>query len=68
MSKKDYTANWDSEMHEEFAFWGFSDWKAALQTAGFYVIENPNEPRDGFPCLHECLDCGEPLARQSGAV
>ena len=45
--KKDYIDNWDSEMHEEFAFWGFSDWKAALQSAGFHIIENPNEPETG---------------------
>lgn len=47
MSKKDYTDNWDSEMHEEFAFWGFSQWKSALQAAGFSVVENPNEPERG---------------------
>jgi SAM-dependent methyltransferase len=47
MSKKDYLDNWDSEMFEEFAFWGFGQWKAALQTAGFHVIENPNEPETG---------------------
>ena len=47
MSKKDYTTNWNSEMNEEFAFWGFSRWKAALQQAGFHVIENPNAPAEG---------------------
>ncbi len=47
MSKKDYTDNWASEMHEAFAFWSFSDWKAALQAAGFHIIENPNEPEIG---------------------
>lgn len=47
MSKKDYTANWDSEMNEEFAFWSFSDWKQALADAGFTVLENPNHPQQG---------------------
>ncbi|MGB4872730.1 MAG: methyltransferase domain-containing protein [Candidatus Promineifilaceae bacterium] len=47
MSKKDYTDNWASEMHEEFAFWSFSDWKTALQTAGFHILENPNTPQSG---------------------
>ncbi|MCL4265553.1 MAG: methyltransferase domain-containing protein [Anaerolineae bacterium] len=47
MSKKDYTDNWDSEMHEAFAFWSFSQWKAALAVAGFTVLENPNEPARG---------------------
>ena len=47
ISKKDYTDNWASEMHEEFAFWGFSDWQHALQRAGFqldpasHVYTNP---------------------------
>lgn len=47
LSKKDYTDNWYSEMHEEFAFWGFSQWKTALHQAGFQVLENPNEPLHG---------------------
>ncbi len=47
MTKKDYTNNWESEMNEEFAFWDFGEWKAALKTAGFQVIENPNRPQAG---------------------
>jgi hypothetical protein len=37
MTKKDYTDNWASEMHEEFAFWSFADWKATLCQIGFEV-------------------------------
>lgn len=44
ITKKDYTANWASEMHERFAFWDFDEWKAALTVAGFRVLENPNQP------------------------
>lgn len=44
ITKKDYTDNWNSELNEEFAFWGFSEWKANLGLAGFRIIENPNEP------------------------
>jgi hypothetical protein len=47
MTKKDYTNNWDSEMNEEFAFWDFGEWKGALETAGFQIIENPNRPQTG---------------------
>lgn len=47
MSKKDYVDNWHSEMHEEFAFWSFGQWKAALAEAGFRVLENPNAPQQG---------------------
>jgi hypothetical protein len=34
-------------MHEEFAFWSFAQWKAALSDAGFHVLENPNAPAEG---------------------
>lgn len=39
-AKKDYTDNWASEMHEEFAFWSFSDWKSALREVGFVVKQS----------------------------
>ena len=47
MSKLDYVDNWQSEMQEAFAFWSFSEWKAALQEAGFRILENPNAPQLG---------------------
>lgn len=47
LTKKDYTDNWNSEMNEEFAFWSFDEWKAALSAAGFRVLENPNAPESG---------------------
>ncbi|MFA5797857.1 MAG: transferase [Candidatus Woesearchaeota archaeon] len=37
MSKKDYTDNWKSEMHEQFCFWSSSDWKNNLKQAGFNI-------------------------------
>jgi hypothetical protein len=37
ITKMDYTDNWASEMHEEFAFWSFGDWKRALREVGFNV-------------------------------
>ena len=47
ISKKDYVENWQSEMHEEFVFWSFAQWKAALSDAGFHLLENPNAPAEG---------------------
>ena len=44
LSKKDYLDNWRSELNEEFCFWGFSQWKAALSETGFRIVENPNQP------------------------
>lgn len=37
LSKKDYTDNWQSEMHERFCYWDFADWKVSAQNAGFRV-------------------------------
>lgn len=37
MPKKDYVDNWQSEMHETFCFWSFSDWLKELKKAGFVV-------------------------------
>lgn len=45
--KKDYADNWASELHEEFCFWSFSQWKQALVDAGFKVLEDPNAPQRG---------------------
>jgi hypothetical protein len=38
MSRKDYTDNWESEMHETFTFWSFADWKHSLEEVGFTVV------------------------------
>jgi hypothetical protein len=37
ITKKDYIDNWMSEMHEMFAFWSFSEWKAQVESVGFEV-------------------------------
>ncbi len=37
MSRKDYTDNWESEMHETFCFWDFTEWKAHLEETGFTI-------------------------------
>lgn len=39
MSRKDYTDNWQSEMHETFCFWDFDEWTAHLRDVGFSVSE-----------------------------
>ncbi len=43
ITKKDYTNNWTSELNEEFAYWSFTEWKQAIVSGGFRIIENPNE-------------------------
>jgi hypothetical protein len=37
LSKKDYLDNWQSEMHETFCFWDLSEWRQAIERAGFAV-------------------------------
>ena len=34
-----YVDNWDSEMHESFSFWSFSQWKKVLEKIGFKIVE-----------------------------
>jgi SAM-dependent methyltransferase len=37
LSRKDYTDNWQSEMHETFCYWDFEEWQQHLQEAGFTI-------------------------------
>jgi hypothetical protein len=46
LSKKDYTDNWDSEMHESFCFWSFNEWKENLESIGFKISPNSYEYRN----------------------
>lgn len=39
LSKKDYTDNWRSEMHEEFCFWSHSRWREEILRAGFQILD-----------------------------
>ncbi|MBX2896897.1 MAG: hypothetical protein KF763_15730 [Cyclobacteriaceae bacterium] len=39
MSRKDYTDNWESEMHETFCFWDFNEWTRHLTAVGFRIAE-----------------------------
>lgn len=47
LTKLTYVDNWRAEMNEEFAFWSFDEWKAALRRAGFVVVETPEAPAQG---------------------
>ncbi|MCU0428989.1 MAG: transferase [Cytophagaceae bacterium] len=37
ITKKDYTDNWKSEMHERFCFWSYEEWCEAMRHAGFRI-------------------------------
>ena len=37
LTRKDYTDNWQSEMHETFCYWDFNEWKNHLADAGFII-------------------------------
>jgi hypothetical protein len=38
LTKKDYTDNWASEMHERFCFWSLAEWRTAVAAAGLRVV------------------------------
>ncbi|WP_295121393.1 transferase [uncultured Chitinophaga sp.] len=37
LSRKDYTDNWQSEMHETFCYWDFNEWQEQMINAGFRI-------------------------------
>ncbi|MCK9272437.1 transferase [Candidatus Gracilibacteria bacterium] len=43
LSKKDYTDNWYSEMHETFCFWSFSDWQKTLKKHNFKILKESHD-------------------------
>lgn len=48
LSKMTYTDNWASEMHEEFGFYSFDEWKKAFQDVGFTVVAGSKEFRNPY--------------------
>ncbi|HLC78070.1 MAG TPA: methyltransferase domain-containing protein [Candidatus Nanoarchaeia archaeon] len=48
MSKMHYIENWKSEMHEEFGFWSFDDWKKHLVKAGFKIVHGSKPFRSNY--------------------
>lgn len=40
VTKKDYTDNWKSEMHERFCFWSFDEWKSEMIKAGYKILSS----------------------------
>lgn len=38
ITKKDYTDNWSSEMHERFCYWSFEEWKSEMTKAGYRIM------------------------------
>jgi SAM-dependent methyltransferase len=48
MSKMNYVDNWQSEMHEEFGFWNFSDWKKEMNKIGFEIVAGSHPFRSEY--------------------
>jgi SAM-dependent methyltransferase len=40
ITKKDYIDNWQSEMHETFAYWSFNEWKEQVEKVGFQIVSS----------------------------
>lgn len=43
ISKMSYVDNWQSEMHEEFGFYSFEEWKSKLISHGFRIVPGSQE-------------------------
>lgn len=50
--KKDYTDNWQSEMHEKFCFWTYSDWTHTMQETGFQILPTSHAYRNDWLVKH----------------
>ena len=48
LSKKDYTDNWLSEMHESFCFWSYSDWLREVGAAGLEPVAGSTAIRNDW--------------------
>src|SRR3989338_2241845 len=48
ISKMNYVENWQSEMHEEFGFWDFNDWRKVLEKAGFKIVPGSREFKSDY--------------------
>ncbi len=48
ISKMSYTDNWQSEMHEEFGFWSFDQWKSILEKIGFKIVSGSRKFRSDY--------------------
>jgi SAM-dependent methyltransferase len=48
LAKKDYIQSWQSEMHERFCFWEYSDWVAALTDVGFTIKEGTEAKQNNW--------------------
>lgn len=46
LAKKDYLQSWQSEMHERFCFWSYSDWVKALTDVGFTLAGGSEAKRN----------------------
>ena len=66
LSKKDYTDNWLSEMHERFCFFTYADWRRALEDVGFRIVPGSRALRNDWIVEHRLrpvarlLDAGDP--------
>jgi hypothetical protein len=68
ITKKDYIDNWESEMHEEFAFWSFADWQAALQQAGFLVKPESHVYTNDWIVTHRWQEKVKLFSRRGNAL
>ncbi|WP_079686496.1 class I SAM-dependent methyltransferase [Ohtaekwangia koreensis] len=68
MSRKDYTDNWESEMHETFTFWSIEEWKGELEKAGFIVRPESQAYTNAWIVDNRLVGKAELFEEESGAL
>jgi hypothetical protein len=68
MSRKDYTDNWESEMHETFTFWNIEEWKVELEKAGFIVRPESQAYTNSWIVDNRLVGKAELFQEENGAL
>lgn len=68
MSKKNYTDNWQSEMHEEFGFYSFSQWQETLKGMGYHIVSGSRSFKNQYIIDHGYKGKVSLYVKQNGAL
>lgn len=68
MSKKNYTDNWQSEMHEEFGFYSFSKWQEVLKAIGYHIVSGSRAFKNPYIIDHSYKDKVTLYTYQNGVL
>jgi hypothetical protein len=68
LSKKDYTDNWASEMHETFCFWDFTEWTDYLKEVGYSILPESNAFTNQWIVQHRFENAANIFVKENGCL